>query len=90
MGIIHYRRIEDYWVKSWPFGTNTFSRVMTRDRFSVIVRFLQSMVSICSTCTHIYNDLLTCCCIPSRQMPKKVKGSWLKRVAGVVYLLKAE
>ena len=40
MGIIHYPRIEDYWVKTWPFGTNAFSRVMTRDRFSVILKFI--------------------------------------------------
>ena len=40
MGIIHYPRIDDYWVKTWPFGTNAFSRVMIRDRFSVILKFI--------------------------------------------------
>ena len=40
MGLIHYPRIEDYWLKSWPFCTSNFSSVMSRDRFSLILRFL--------------------------------------------------
>ena len=40
MGVIHYPRIEDYWVKTWPFGTNGFSRIMTTDRFFVILKFI--------------------------------------------------
>lgn len=40
MGLISYPRLEDYWLTSWPFATNTFSKVMSRDRFSLIMRFL--------------------------------------------------
>ena len=37
MGVIHYRRLDDYWVTSWP---NTFSQIMSRDWFSCILKFL--------------------------------------------------
>jgi hypothetical protein len=40
MGIIHYPKIEDYWAQFWPFSTTTFNSVMSRDRFSTIMRFL--------------------------------------------------
>ena len=40
MGMIDYPQIEDYWFTSWPFATSTFSSVMSRDRFSLILRFL--------------------------------------------------
>ena len=40
MGLISYPRLEDYWLTSWLFATPTFSRVMSRDRFSLIMRFL--------------------------------------------------
>ena len=40
MGLIDYPRLEDYWLTSWPFATPTFSRVMSRDRFSLVMRFL--------------------------------------------------
>ena len=39
MGIIHYPRIDDYWITRWTFTTNTFSKVMTRDRFSCLLKF---------------------------------------------------
>ena len=40
MGLVSYPSIEDSWVTSWPFATATFSSVMSRDRFSLILRFL--------------------------------------------------
>ena len=40
MGLVSYPSIEDSWVTSWPFATNTFSSVMPRDRFSLLLRFL--------------------------------------------------
>ena len=41
MRIIQYPKIEDYWAQYWPFSTTTFSHVMTRDRFSLVLNFLQ-------------------------------------------------
>ncbi len=32
--------VEDAWVTSWPFATSTFSSILSRDRFSLILRFL--------------------------------------------------
>ena len=40
MGLIDYPRLEDYWLRSWPFATSTFSSLMSRDRFSLMLRFL--------------------------------------------------
>ena len=40
MGIISYPRLEDYWTTSWPFSSTTISSIMSRDRFSLIMRFL--------------------------------------------------
>ena len=40
MGMMDYPQIENYWVTGWPFATSTFSSVMSRDRFSLILRFL--------------------------------------------------
>ena len=40
MGIIHFPSIEDYWVKSWPFSNSTFSSVLKRDRFTLLLKFL--------------------------------------------------
>ena len=40
MGLISYPSIEDYWVTSWPFATPTFSSILKRDRFSLLMRFL--------------------------------------------------
>ena len=40
MGLISYPSIEDPWVTSWPFATTTFSSIMSRDWFSLILKFL--------------------------------------------------
>ena len=40
MGVIHYPRLDDYWVTSRPFSSNTFSQIMSRDWFSCILKFL--------------------------------------------------
>ena len=40
MGLINFPSIEDRWVTSWPFVTFAFSSVMSRDRFSLLLRFL--------------------------------------------------
>ena len=40
MGLVSYPRLEDYWTTSWPFASSTFSRIMSRDRFSLVMRFL--------------------------------------------------
>lgn len=40
MGLINFPSIEDCWVTSWPFATFTFSSIMSRDRFSLLLRFL--------------------------------------------------
>lgn len=39
MGIIHYPCVEDYWARSWPFANNTFTDILKRDRFTLILRF---------------------------------------------------
>ena len=40
MGLVDYPRIEDAWVTTWPFASYTFSSVMSRNRFSLIMKFL--------------------------------------------------
>ena len=40
MGPISFPSIKDCWVTSWPFATFTFSSIMSRDRFSLLLRFL--------------------------------------------------
>ncbi len=40
MESIHYPTIEDYWSTSWPFASSTFSSIMKRDRFSLLLKFL--------------------------------------------------
>ena len=39
MGINRLPKMEDHWSTKWPFGGQSFSRIMSRDRFSVILRF---------------------------------------------------
>ena len=39
MGTIHYPRLDEYWCTHWTFGTNAFSRVITRDRFTCLLKF---------------------------------------------------
>ena len=38
MGLIRYPKLEDYWSTLWPFHIH-FSDVMSRDHFSVILKF---------------------------------------------------
>ena len=40
MGLINYPCTEDCWITSWPFATITFSSILKRDRFSLIMKFL--------------------------------------------------
>ena len=40
MGIIQYPKLEDYWSQSWPFASSMISSIMSRDRFSLIQKFL--------------------------------------------------
>ena len=40
MGLIHFPTIENYWVKSWPFLTSTFSSIIKSDRFTLLLKFL--------------------------------------------------
>ena len=35
-----YPKLEDYWAQYWPFSTVIFSCVMSRDFFSLILKFL--------------------------------------------------
>ena len=43
METVHYPKLEDYWAQYWTFCTLTFSCVMLRDRFSLILKFLHIM-----------------------------------------------
>ena len=38
MGLIRYHKLEDYWSTLWPLHIH-FSDVMSRDHFSVILKF---------------------------------------------------
>ena len=40
MGLVVLPQIEDAWSTKWPFATTTFSSILKRDRFSLILRFL--------------------------------------------------
>ncbi len=40
MESIQYPAIGDYWSTSWPFASSTFSSIMKRDRFSLLLKFL--------------------------------------------------
>ncbi len=39
MGINRLPKIQDHLSTKWPFGGQSFSRIMSRDRFSIILRF---------------------------------------------------
>ena len=39
MGIINYPKTEDHWITSWPFCSSSCSQIMSRDRFSMLLRF---------------------------------------------------
>ena len=38
MGIVRYPKIEDHWAQQWPYSS-TVGKIMTRDRFSLILKF---------------------------------------------------
>eukprot|EP00731_Ephydatia_muelleri_P004533 Em0002g709a len=40
MGLVPYHAIDDYWCTSWPFQTKCVSSIMTRNRFSLLMKFL--------------------------------------------------
>ena len=40
MGVINYPAMEDWWCTSWPYATRSVSSILSRDRFSLILRFL--------------------------------------------------
>ena len=40
MGFVQLPQIEQAWSTKWPFATTTFSSIIKRDRFSLILRFL--------------------------------------------------
>ena len=40
MGLISFPSTEDCWVTLWPFASFTFSSIMSRDRFSLLLCFL--------------------------------------------------
>ena len=39
MGVHRLPQTEDHWITKWPYGGQAFSKIMTRDRFSLILRF---------------------------------------------------
>ena len=39
-GLVSFTRVEDVWVTSWPLATSAFSGVMSRNHFSLLMRFL--------------------------------------------------
>ena len=40
MVVISYPTLQQYWCRSWPFQTSTFSSIMPRDRFLLFLKFL--------------------------------------------------
>ena len=40
MGLVNFPQVEEYWATTWPYSNLTFSKVMSRDRFSLLMRFL--------------------------------------------------
>ena len=39
MGLVHKSGIEDYWAEFWPTSTPGFGKVMSRNRFEIILSF---------------------------------------------------
>ena len=39
MGVVRLPRMEDHWAQKWPFESHSFSKIMTRDCFSLILKF---------------------------------------------------
>ena len=46
MGILNLPTLQQYWCKSWPFQSFIFSRIMSRDRVLLILKFLHLNNSI--------------------------------------------
>ncbi|KAL5510616.1 hypothetical protein EMCRGX_G006184 [Ephydatia muelleri] len=40
MGIVNMPSVENYWNTRWPFNTNNFRAIMSRDRFLLVMKFL--------------------------------------------------
>ena len=40
MGIVNMPNIQSYWNTSWPFASNNFNEIMSRDRFLLYLKFL--------------------------------------------------
>ena len=40
MGVVNYPSLHHYWSRAWPFHTSTFSSIMSRDRFLLLLKFL--------------------------------------------------
>eukprot|EP00731_Ephydatia_muelleri_P003137 Em0001g3137a len=40
MGLLSYPSMDDYWSTSWPFENRAISAAMTRNRFSLLMKFL--------------------------------------------------
>ena len=40
MGIVDLPSVKDYWSTSWPFNTPHFSKLLSRDRFLLLLKFL--------------------------------------------------
>jgi len=40
MGIVDLPSVQDYWSTSWPFQTPHFSKLLSRDRFLLLLKFL--------------------------------------------------
>ena len=40
MGIVDLPAVKDYWSTSWPFNTPHFSKLLSRDRFLLLLKFL--------------------------------------------------
>ena len=66
MGIVDLPSLKDYWSTSWPFCTPHFSKLLSRDRFFLFLKFLyladntkqaargdQAMTN-CSSCDHLW------------------------------------
>ena len=72
VGFVVLPQIEDLWSNKWPFAITTFSTIMKRDRFSLILRFLhftdtrlESNACLVSNCYYIKRLELNACLLPS-------------------------
>ena len=55
MGVINFPNLPSYWKTSWHFSNTCFIRIMSRDRFLVIAKFLHladnDYLTVCQTMT---------------------------------------